>query len=75
MKQPIKISGIRINTKMIEDYISDNCYSKAAFARKCRISIWLLNKILGGNTNFRFTAIMNIAEVMQVPTYELVIAD
>ena len=75
MNKPIDYNGITINTKMIKDYISENCYSKAAFARKCKISIWVLNKILNGNTNFRFTAIMNIAEVMQVPTYELVIAD
>ena len=75
MKQPINNNGITINTKMIADYIADNCYSKAAFARKCKISIWILNKILDGKTDFRFTAIKNIAEFMQVQTTELLIVD
>lgn len=75
MNKPINYNGITINTKMIENYISENCYSKAAFARKCRINICVLNKILNGKTNFRFTAIKNIAEVMQVSTTELVMID
>ena len=71
----INKNGITINTKMIEDFITENCYSKSAFARKCKISIWVLNKILDGKTNFRFTAIMNIAEFMQVPSTDLVIVE
>ena len=75
MKKPIDNNGVTIKTKMIEEYISDNCYSKSAFARRCKISIWILNKILNGKTNFRFTAILNIAEVMQVPPSKLVMAE
>ncbi len=75
MRKQIDNSGIKINTKKIEEFMSDNCYSKAAFARRCRISTWLLDKILSGKTNFRFTAIINIAEVMQVPSSALVLAD
>ncbi len=75
MKNSINNSGITINTKMIKDFIAENCYSKSAFARKCKISLWVLNKILDGKTNFRFTAIKNIAEFMQVQTTDLVIVD
>ncbi len=73
MNGPIQIEGVKIDSEKINQFIQDNCYSKSAFARKCNISTKLLDKILSGNTNVRFTGLMRIADLMGVNLEDLLI--
>lgn len=56
----------KIDVKKIEDFMEENCYSKSAFAKKCGISVWLLNKILDGYSRISVIKFLDIADFMEV---------
>lgn len=73
MTPPINVKGVKIDYEKINKFIQDNCYSKRKFAFKCNISTKLLDKILSGCANVRFTGLMKIANFMNVNLEDLLI--
>jgi len=61
-----------IKSEIIVKYIKDNNLSKSEFAKRCKISIGVLNKILSNNPNFRANALFKVARYMGVHIKELV---
>ena len=64
----------KINLALIESYIGENFLSYTEFCKRCNISMPTLNKIMRGE-HFRMTALVKIAQVLNVQLSDLIIGD
>ncbi len=64
---------MKINVKLIYDYIKSNKISKSEFCRRAKIGIKVLNKILNNNFNFEVDNIFKVAKLLKLQVYELFI--
>lgn len=60
-----------IKSEIIVKYIKDNNLSKSEFAKRCKISIGVLNKILSNKINFKTNALFKVARYLKVEVVEL----
>lgn len=57
---------MKINTKLIEDYIKENNLTKTEFCKLCKISTKTLYKILLYKSKFSLIEIFKLARVMNI---------
>ena len=55
-----------IDVDIIKAYMKKHSISRSEFCKQCKISVFVLNKLLCGKTNIRIAAIFKIAKVMGV---------
>ena len=60
-----------ININLIIDYMEKNNLSKREFAKKCRIPISVLLKILNQNTDFPIHYLFKIAKTLNIPIHQI----
>ncbi len=65
--------GNTINTKLIIEFISNNNLTKHKFCKECKISYYILKKMLSNNLHFRITSLFRIAKFMNIQVYKLFI--
>ena len=59
-----------VKTYIIKDYIKEKNLTKTEFYKRCKISIYTLNKILS-RKNFEISALFKIAKVLELEVYQL----
>lgn len=60
-----------LNIKVFINYMKENNLSKTKFCKMCKVSPFVLQKILQNNCTFRITALFKIARVMKIQVYEM----
>lgn len=66
----IKLSGERMKTELIEEYITKNNLSKTQFCNKAKISVTVLNKMFKQQINFSAVALFRVCFTIGIQPYQ-----
>lgn len=62
----------RIISKTIKDYIKENDITKKEFAKRCKVSEYIIDKLMVGNLKVGSQKFLRVANVLNKRTNELV---
>lgn len=65
------MSKYKINTDLIISYLKENHISKKDFSKLCKTSVYTLNKILNGYTNFSIMILIRIVRILNIEFYKI----